>query len=505
MKAIDRIAIKDWESYHKGLVTAVTVNDLETPSEQKARISRLETHPEEWFKYYFPKYCSALPASFHKRATRRLLEHNRWYEVRSWSRELAKSTRSMFEALYLTLTGKAFNILLISNSEDNAIRLLKPWKVNLESNKRIEHDYGIQAGLGSWTEKEFITRGGVSFRGLGAGQSPRGTRNEEMRADVIIFDDIDTDEEVRNPQRIEDKWKWVEKASLPTLSISGNYRILFNGNIIAKDCTIVRAMEHANFVDIVNIRDKNGKSSWPEKNSEEDIDQFLSMFSFSAQQGEFFNNPITEGSVFKEILWDKVPPLKDFRFVIAYGDPASSNKENKNNCYKALPLVGCCKGKFYILTAYLQQVKNSEFVRWYYYLDDFVKGRTQVYNYIENNTLQDPFYEQVFAPLFIEEGHKMGKEVYVSPDTRKKPDKFARIEGNLEPLNRQMRLVFNIDEKQNPHMQRLVEQFKAVDPKLSSPADGPDAVEGAVWMLNNKLGGMTEFKVGNKFKNKNRY
>ena len=79
------------------------------------------------------------------------------------------------------------------------------------------------------------------------------------------------------------------------------------------------------------------------------------------------------------------------------------------------------------------------------------------------------FYEQVFLPLFAEEGKKFGKEVYVSPDERKKPDKFARIEGNLEPLNRQCRLIFNEAEKQNPHMQRLEEQFKAIDPKLLMP------------------------------------
>ena len=44
------------------------------------------------------------------------------------------------------------------------------------------------------------------------------------------------------------------------------------GNIIAKDCCVVRAGEMADSWDIVNIRDKNGFSTWPEKNSEEDIE-----------------------------------------------------------------------------------------------------------------------------------------------------------------------------------------------------------------------------------------
>ena len=36
-------------------------------------------------------------------------------------------------------------------------------------------------------------------------------------------------------------------------------------------------------------------------------------------------------------------------------------------------------------------------------------------------------------------------------------------------------------------MRRLEEQFKAIEPKLSAHDDGPDAVEGAVWIINNKL------------------
>lgn len=86
------------------------------------------------------------------------------------------------------------------------------------------------------------------------------------------------------------------------MSVSGNYRILFNGNIIAADCCIKRAIEKATelkgkgigHMDIINIRDKNGLSVWPQKNSEEDIDLFLSMVSAAARQKEFFNNPVAE-------------------------------------------------------------------------------------------------------------------------------------------------------------------------------------------------------------------
>lgn len=196
------------------------------------------------------------------------MAHERWYEVRAWSRELAKSARAMMEIIKLALTRRVRNVLLISNSQDNAQRLLLPFMANLEENQRIIQDYGTQKKPGAWETGEFTCQSGCSFRAIGAGQSPRGTRNKNFRPDCILIDDIDTDEECRNPERIKAKWKWLEEALIPTMSVSGHYRVLFNGNIIAADCCITRAIEKAEelkakgigHVDVINIR---GKTAYP--------------------------------------------------------------------------------------------------------------------------------------------------------------------------------------------------------------------------------------------------
>lgn len=508
VKITDRQALSGWEAYRLNLERQTSTDPLEDEYSRKKRVAALEADPEKWFAYYFPNYYTSEPAPFQKAATKRLLKNGRWYEVRAWSRELAKTARAMMEFLYLAMTGKIKNMLLVSNTFDNAVDLLTPFRINLESNNRLINDYGEQQTPGAWEAHRFVIRLGCSFRAIGAGQSPRGTRNEEARPDSILIDDIDTDEETRNKKRIDIKWKWIEKALIPTVSVSGKVRILFNGNIIAKYCCITKAMEKADHVDIVNIRDKNGKSTWPTKNSEADIDYILSKISFASAQQEYFNNPVSEGTVFKEITWGGVPKLSDFRFLVAYGDPAPSNKENKpGSSFKALPLLGEKDGIFYVITCFLEQVQNSRFVTWYWDMNAYVKERPQVYYYIENNSLQDPFYEQVFVPLFTAESLRQGFMVNVIPDGRKKPEKFVRIEGNLEPLNRTGRLIFNQAEKNNPHMQRLKDQFEAVEPGLSVPSDGPDAVEGGVWIIQTKnitLSG-SSVKVGAKHFNKKRF
>lgn len=496
VKPTVKLLTQEWELWVSQFLQDVADEPGQTPQERAARIKRLESNSEEWFKYYFPKYCTAPSAPFHRKATKRLFANNRWYEVRPWSRELAKSARAMFEVLYLALTGEVKNVLLVSNSADNAERLLFPFMLSLERNKRIIADYGEQRNEGAWTTTEFIAKCGCAFRSLGAGQSPRGSRNEEIRPDFILIDDIDTDEECRNADRIKTKWKWVEEALLGTVSISGNRRILFNGNIIAKDCCIVRAMTKADAVEIVNIRDKNGRSSWPEKNSEADIDYTLSKISTSAAQKEYFNNPVTEGEVFANVTYADCPPLSKFRRLVAYADPATSNNSKKGSSLKALVLMGLFENKFYIIRCHLDSCSNATFTDWFYDLRDWIGNtKVQVLYYIENNSLQNPFYEQVFKPLFTAKGQTLGY-IPIRGDNRKKPDKFDRIEGNLEPLNRDGRLILNIREKSNPNMKRLEEQFLAVAPRLPVAVDGVDAVEGAVYMLNNRINAATPYRSG---------
>lgn len=479
MTAEDRRALREWEAHHANLLRDLSVNMTETETEKFARRTRLEASPEAWFKYYFPKYYSSDPAPFHLRATKRILENDRWWDLRAWSRELAKSVRTMMEVTYLALAKKEVrNTLMIANNEKDAIRLLTPFRVNLEQNRRILHDYGKQRGANIWKSEEFVTRHGVSFRAIGAGQSPRGTRAEEARVDCLIFDDIDTDEECRNEMRIKEKFRWIQEAVLPTVSISGKYRIITNGNIIAKVCTVELCKPLASHVDVINIRDKHGRSVWA-KNSEADIDRFFQHLTYSAIQKEFFNNPITEGSVFPALTYKPARPLRDYKLLVAYTDP--SWKDTKKNDYKATVLVGRWKDEFHVLKAFVDQTTTATMIGWHYEIDDYVKDRVPVYHMMEANFMQDSLIKEFYG-----EGVKRGKVIPISGDERKKDDKFSRIEALLEPLNRNGKFYLNAAEKDHPGMKTLEEQFLMLEPGSRAHDDGPDAVEGAVFALNRR-------------------
>lgn len=486
-KQTDKQSLELWVKFHEGLAKNIPVDESLSRREIERQRAELEKDPIAWIKYFFPDYAESEFAPFQLKAIRRLTENSKWYEVLSWSRELAKSTVAMFVLMYLALTKRKHFFVLASATGDAAVRLLTPYKTNFESNGRLKQFYGKQVLLGQWTTNEFTCRCGAKFIALGAGAAPRGMRNGAIRPDVIYFDDFDTDEDCRNPVTLQKKWDWAERALLPTRSISKPSLILWCGNIIAKDCCITRAGKIAKNWDIVNIRDKNGKSVWS-KNTEEMIDEYLSGYSAAAIQAEFFNNPISEGKVFKNLPFGKIPPLKKFRFLIGYGDPAYSDSKKKGSSTKALWLIGKYKGVYYIIKGFLAHETNANFIGWYFELDKYVAGKTNVYWYIENNKLQDPFYQQVFKPLLREECAKRKTQLFIREDTRKKTDKATRIEANLEPLDRLGTWIFNEEEKDNPHMQELINQSKLFELTLPYPADGLDSVEGAVTMVDTKTG-----------------
>ena len=476
-----------WDEYVESMRTATPV-DISMPEAEKLRLkASLEKDPLQWMGYFFPMYARYPFAPFQKKAIRRILSHPEWFEVLSWSRELAKSTIVMFCVLFLVLTGKKRFVIMASATLAAAERLLAPYRASLEGNARIRFFYGEQAGPGQWTSDFFVTRSGATFMAIGAGSAPRGARTGSVRPDVLLLDDFDTDEECRNPVTLDKKWDWWEKALYPTRAVSEPTLVVFCGNIIARDTCVGRAGARADHWDIVNLVDRDGRSTWPEKNTPEHIARIRSGISSKAFQGEYMNNPVTEGKVFRNLPWGRVPDLSRFRFLVCYGDPAYSNRRDKSDSMKAVCLMGRLRQTYYIIKCFVARETNAGYIDWFFQMKEYVGGRTAVYYCQENNSLQDPFFEQVFKPLLRRANQERGDSLHIRPDNRSKIDKASRIEAALEPLDRNGQWVFNEEERDNPHMTELRDQFSLFEMSLPYPADGPDCVEGARNIIDGKL------------------
>ena len=103
-KLTDKQALELWRRYNEGLAKDIDVDESLSRYDIDKKRAELEADPIAWILYFFPTYAKYEFAPFQVKAIRRIIANEEWYEVLSWSRELAKSTVAMFVIMYLTLT-----------------------------------------------------------------------------------------------------------------------------------------------------------------------------------------------------------------------------------------------------------------------------------------------------------------------------------------------------------------------------------------------------------------
>lgn len=195
-------------------------------------------------------------------------------------------------------------------------------------------------------------------------------------------------------------------------------------------------------------------------------------------QREMMNNPINEGSIFRNdwIKWRKPLPLARYDYLVCYCDP--SFKSTTSNDYKAIKLWGKTGTELHHLAAFVRQCTVAEMVRWFYDLYERVTDAGAVCTYyIEANFLQDTLLDE-----FTREGNLRGYQLPISPDRRKKPDKFQRIEA-ISPLWERGFVYYNSKMENDPDMRTGIDQTLSFERGMSGHDDAPDADEGAIYKL----------------------
>jgi predicted phage terminase large subunit-like protein len=456
----------------------------ESSDEKVQRIARARKDYQFFVDTYFPHLATKKCGKFHLDAAYYLQQNKETRALFEWARAHAKSTHlSLLIPLWLKIQQpRQLNVMvLVSKSEDMAIRLLSDLQAELQYNKAFKDDFGEQEFKGSWSDGEFHTNDGCFFIAVGRGQTPRGLKDRGHRPDYIVIDDIDDDELIRNPRRVSDALDWVLTALAGTMEM-GRGRLVMVGNRIGKDSILSRyALRPGVHHTVVNALDKKGLPSWSENYSPEEIKKMREFVGERRFQKEYMNNPINEGSVFqkKHIKYGQMLDLKMYKTLICYTDP--SFKHSITADYKATFLLGKTpEGVIHVLKGYADQTSVMQMVAWHYEIINWVNGRVPVLYYMESNFLQDLLLDE-----FKKAGSLCGQQIPVRGDARKKPDKFARIEA-MQPLFERGLIVFNSKEKDSQGMIVLEAQLLMFEKGSKSHDDAPDALEGGVWILSQR-------------------
>jgi len=134
-------------------------------------------------------------------------------------------------------------VVLVSDTESQASNFLNDIKEELRNNEDLIELFQVK-GFKKDTETDIIVElaDGYTFRIVvrGAEQRIRGLKWMQMRPDLIVCDDLESDEQVQNKERREKFRKWFNGALLPCRSKHGIVRIV--GTVLHLDSLLNRLL-----------------------------------------------------------------------------------------------------------------------------------------------------------------------------------------------------------------------------------------------------------------------
>lgn len=140
----------------------------------------------------------------------------------------AKSTiGTTANALRCAVEGTEPLVWLISETGTQAEEFLSQIREELENNKDLARDYPEACGKGKvWRANKIELRNGVVIAALSKGTKLRGRRNRQHRPSLVIVDDLQSDAAMTSDEARTKDWAWVTGALLKAGNRQTNYIFL---------------------------------------------------------------------------------------------------------------------------------------------------------------------------------------------------------------------------------------------------------------------------------------
>lgn len=243
------------------------------PADPKAKAERLAkvADPATGFQFfletYLPHYVKGEHSLFHKTVFARvpeILESDKGVrDLFIAPRGSSKSTHlSLGFALYCICLRKKRYIMEVTDVYAQAALLVEAIKAELTENPRIANDFPDAAGQGRvWREGEIVTANNIRVDGLGALQKLRGRRHGPYRPDLMFFDDLENDEQVRSPDQRKKLETWIKRAALKVGPPDGSMDVIWVGTVLHYDAVLVRAAKSP----VWKVHEFQAIMKWPDR------------------------------------------------------------------------------------------------------------------------------------------------------------------------------------------------------------------------------------------------
>lgn len=158
----------------------------------------------------------------------------------------AKSTLvSQLFVIWCVIIGRKKYPVIVMDSIDQAYPMLEAIKAEMEFNPRLAMDFPEAAGQGRvWQAGTIVTRNDVKIQVAGSGKKLRGLRHGPHRPDLCVLDDIENDEQVRNPDQRDKLQGWLTKTVLPLGGAAAKFDVVYIGTILHYDSVLSRTLNN---------------------------------------------------------------------------------------------------------------------------------------------------------------------------------------------------------------------------------------------------------------------
>jgi predicted phage terminase large subunit-like protein len=218
-------------------------------AERRAKVFDLETGFEYFVSNYFPHYVrhpekSQLHEYLYDRLPEIVRSEKSEADAIAAPRGEAKSTivSQLFSLWCIILKLKNY-IVIVMDSIDQAYPMLEAIKAELAFNPRIASDFPELSGGGRvWQAGTIVTRNDIKVSVAGSSKKLRGLRHGAYRPDLAIMDDIENDEQVRNPEQRDKLESWLKKTVMPLGAPGSKFDIIYIGTILHYDSVLSRTL-----------------------------------------------------------------------------------------------------------------------------------------------------------------------------------------------------------------------------------------------------------------------
>ncbi len=396
-------------------------------------------------------------------------------------RGFAKSTITSFAyVIWCVIFRKRNFIVIFSATDDLASDIVNFIRLELLYNKRIQQDFGRLLN-GRLRENDFFANG-VRVFSRSVKQMARGFKFRQFRPDLIILDDIETDEGAKTQKTTKELIGKILRGIYPAMAPEGTLVII--GTILKRRSALGEILLNtdpekpwANWQKkIYRALDINKKgkyvSLWEERFPVKKLLAIKETIGTIEFEREFNNKPEEETSIFSESWFKFYETLPNDLITATFVDPSVEATGD----YKAIITIGLEKStmRYFIIEVWLKKTSIKSMLSKVF--DTYLKYRPSVVGFEANG----------FQKILAMEFESLCKEAGIRPPLRLithitgKKERIIR----LSPLFERGCIILKHPKETKDDTQTLIEQL-IFFPDSDVNDDGPDALEGAISLLEN--------------------